>query len=64
MGTSEAESQPQQHDASIGTADSEARGPTSDVAGSGLSGTAGRIAAPLRDRHSRREDGRLDRLSR
>ena len=49
---------------SVGTGDSEARGPTSGVAGSGLSGTAGRIAAPLRGRHSRREDGRLDRLSR
>ena len=31
------------------------------VAGSGLSGAAGRLAAPLRGRHSRSEDGMLDR---
>ena len=29
------------------------------MAGSGLSGTAGSLTAPLRGRHSRREDGRL-----
>ena len=49
---------------SVGTADSEERGPTAGVAGSGLSSTVGRLEAPLRARHSRREDGRLDRLKR
>ena len=44
---------------SVCTVDSEERGPTVVVAGSGLSGTVGRIAAPLRGRRSRREDGRL-----
>ena len=34
------------------------------VVGSSLSSTAGRLAAPLRGKHSRREDGRLERLSR
>ena len=48
----------------VGTVDSEERGPTAGVAESGLSGAAGRLAAPLRDMHSRREDGRLDHLSR
>ena len=40
------------------------RAPSAGVAGSCLSGTTGRLAAPLRGRHSRREDGRLDHLSR
>ena len=35
-------------------------GPKADLVGCGLSGTAGRLAAPLWGRHSRREDGRLD----
>ena len=34
------------------------------MAGCSLSSTAGRLAAPLRGKHSRREDGRFDRLSR
>ena len=49
---------------SVDTLESEERGPTAGVAGSSLSSTAGRLAAPLRGKHSRREDGRLDRLSR
>ena len=49
---------------SVCTVDSEERAPTAGVAGSGLSGTAGRLAAPLRGRYSRRADGRLDHLSR
>ena len=50
---------------SVGTVEPEERA-TAGVAGRGLSGTAGRLrlAAPLRVRHSRREDGNLDRLSR
>ena len=40
------------------------RRPPRPAAGSGLSGTPCRLAAPLRGRHSRREDDRLDRLSR
>ena len=50
----------------VDTLDSEESGPTAGVAGSSLSSTAGtgRLAAPLRGKHSRREDGRLDRLSR
>ena len=48
---------------SVGTADSAERAHTAGVAGSGLSGTAGRLAAPLRGRHSRREVGRCDHLS-
>ena len=44
---------------SVGTVDSEERGPTAasssaGVAGSGLSGAAGRLAAPLRGRHRAR----------
>ena len=46
------------------TADSEEWSPTAGVARSFPSGTAGRLAAPLRGRHSRREDGGLDHLSR
>ena len=49
---------------SAGKANSEGRGPTAGDARSGLSGTVGRFAAPLRGRHSRREDGRLCRFSR
>ena len=45
----------------VGMVDSEARSPTAGVAGSGLSGTACRLAALLRGRHSRHEDGRLNR---
>ena len=46
---------------SVDTLDSDERGPTAGVAGSSLSSTAGRLAAPLGGKHSRREDGRLDR---
>ena len=38
--------------------------PASGVVGRLLSGAGGRLTAPLRGRHSRREDGRLDRLGR
>ena len=53
-----------EHHRGVGTVDSEERVPTAGVAGSGLSGTSGRLAAPLRGRNNRREDGGLDRLSR
>ena len=46
---------------SVCTVDLEERGPTAGVAESGLSGTAARLAAPLRGMHSRRDDSRLDR---
>ena len=46
---------------SVCTVDSEERASAAGVTGSSLSGTAGRLAAPLR---GRREDGRLKRLSR
>ena len=41
----------------VDTLDSEEKGPTAGGAGSSLSSTAGRLAAPLRGKYSRREDG-------
>ena len=50
---------------SVCTVDLEERGPTAGIAGRSLSGTAGRLAAPLRGRHRKCEDSnvRLNSLS-
>ena len=48
---------------SICTVDLEERGPTAGIAGSCLSGTAGRHAVQLRGRHRKCEDVRLNSLS-